>query len=126
LENVNLCHFSSCDLLHKDGSLSVPFPSVHAVEIIHSLAKNFQMRFNDFHSHATNIHIFENPFSTEVSDAPEKLQLELTEWQYDSIFHSSFNQVALLTFYASLPESWFSELHKLTQNMASVFGSTYM
>jgi hypothetical protein len=27
LENVNLCHFSSWDLLHQDGSVSVPFPS---------------------------------------------------------------------------------------------------
>jgi hypothetical protein len=23
LENINLCHFSSCDLLHKDGSVSL-------------------------------------------------------------------------------------------------------
>jgi hypothetical protein len=78
-------YFSSCDLLHNDGSVSVPFPSVHAIEIINSLAENFKMRFNDFHSHPTNICIFENPFSIEVCDAPEKLQPELSELQYDSI-----------------------------------------
>jgi len=33
LENVNLYNFSSSYLLHKDRSVSVPFPSVHAVEI---------------------------------------------------------------------------------------------
>jgi hypothetical protein len=33
------------------------------------------MRFHDFHSHATNIFIFENPFSVEENDAPEKFQL---------------------------------------------------
>jgi hypothetical protein len=83
LENVNLCHFSSCDMFHKNGSESVPFPSVCAVEMFDSLAKNFKMRFNDFCSHATNICIFETPFSIEVSDAAEKLQLEMTELQYD-------------------------------------------
>jgi hypothetical protein len=91
LENVNLCHFSSCDLLHKDGSVSVPFSSVRAVEMIDSLAENFQMRFTDFHSHATNVRIFEKPFFVEVSDAPEKLQLELSELHYDSNLQSGFN-----------------------------------
>jgi hypothetical protein len=55
LENVNLCHFSSCVLLYKNGSVSVPFPSVRAVEMIDSLTDNFKMRFNDFRRHATNI-----------------------------------------------------------------------
>jgi hypothetical protein len=86
---------------------------VHAVEVIDSLAENFKIRFNDFRSHATNIHIFENPFSVEVSDAPEKLQLELTKLQYDSILHSSFNHEALITSFASLPVSRLSELCKL-------------
>jgi hypothetical protein len=28
MENVNLCHFSSYDLSHKNGRVSVPLPSV--------------------------------------------------------------------------------------------------
>jgi hypothetical protein len=52
-----------------------------------SLTENFKMRLNNFCSHATNIHIFENLFSVEVSDVPEKLELELTELQYDSVLH---------------------------------------
>jgi hypothetical protein len=51
----------------------------------------------------------------------EKLHLELTELQYDSILYSSFNQQALITICASLPISQFSELRKLAQNLASVF-----
>jgi Ran GTPase-activating protein (RanGAP) involved in mRNA processing and transport len=70
------CHIFSCDLLRKDESVvTVPFSSVHAVEMTDYLAENFKMRFNDFCSHAINIRIFENAFSIEVSDAPEKLQL---------------------------------------------------
>jgi hypothetical protein len=52
------------------------------------------MRFNNFRGHA----IFQNPFSVEVSDASEKLNLQLIELQYDSILHCSFNQEALITF----------------------------
>jgi hypothetical protein len=81
------------------------------------------MRVN-FHSHATNTCIFENPLSVEVSDAPEKLQHDLTEL-HGSVLQSSLKQETLVTFYASLPVSHFSELHKLEQNLASVFGSMY-
>jgi len=52
------------------------------------------MIFNVFCSHSTNIHIFGNSCSVEVSDNPGKLQLEITEMQYDSIFHSNINQEA--------------------------------
>jgi hypothetical protein len=100
-------------MLHKDGSVNVPFPNVHAVEMTDSLAENFKMRFNDIPSHATNIGIFENLFSFEVSDATEKRQLELTELQHASILHGSHNKEALIISYASLPVYWFSELHKL-------------
>jgi hypothetical protein len=72
LENVNLSHFSYCDLLHKTGSEIVPFQSVHPIEMIDSLAENFIMRFSDFRSRFKNTRIFENPFSVEFSDAPEK------------------------------------------------------
>jgi hypothetical protein len=53
LENVNLCNYSSCDLLHNDGSVSV-----HDAEIIDSLVENFKMRLTDFRTHATCIPIF--------------------------------------------------------------------
>jgi hypothetical protein len=56
-EYVNLCHFSSCDLLHKDGSVSTLFLSVSSLEMIDSLDENFKMKFTDFHSHVTNIYL---------------------------------------------------------------------
>jgi hypothetical protein len=77
LQNANLCHFSSCDFLHKDGYESVPFPTVRDVEMIDSLAANFKMRFNDFRSRDINIRTSENPFFVEVSDGPKEMQREL-------------------------------------------------
>jgi hypothetical protein len=62
-------HLSSGDLLNKDGCVSVRFPGLCAVEMIDSLIENFKIRFNDLHSHDTNIQISETPFSPEVSDA---------------------------------------------------------
>jgi hypothetical protein len=89
------------------------------------LAENVKLRFNVLRRHATDKCVFENQFSVEESRPPEKLQLELLELQYDSILRSSFNQEALLTFYASLPVSRLSEFRKLARNLANVVGSTY-
>jgi hypothetical protein len=91
LENVSLCHFSSCDFLHKVESVNVLFPGSRAVEMIDSMAGNFKMRVSDLRSHATNIRSFEHSLSFEVSDVPEKLLLELIELQYDAILRCSFN-----------------------------------
>jgi hypothetical protein len=61
-ENINLCHFSSCDFLLNNGSVTVPLPSVRAIEMIDSLAENFIIRFNDFRNHAKNMRVFETHF----------------------------------------------------------------
>jgi hypothetical protein len=53
--------------------------------MIDSSAENFKMRFCDFRSRVTNARIVRNPFSIEASDAPEELQLELIELQYDPV-----------------------------------------
>jgi hypothetical protein len=92
--NVNVCHFSSCDLFHKDGSGDVHFPGVRAVEMIDYLAGNFKTRFYYFRCHSTNIRLFENPFSVEVSDAlgKPKLRLNCSMTQFCIAFSTrSFN-----------------------------------
>jgi hypothetical protein len=69
-------------LLRKDASISVSFPSVIVAKIILWL-RILNCESMTLSSHATNIYIFENPFFVEVSYAPEKLQLVLSELQYD-------------------------------------------
>jgi hypothetical protein len=56
-------------------------PSVHSVEIIDSLVENFKMRLTFVVM--LQMYISLKPFSVEVRDASEKLQLELSEMQYD-------------------------------------------
>jgi hypothetical protein len=49
-----------------------------------------------------NICCSENLFPIEVSDAPEKLKLELNKLQCDFTLNSSFSQKVLIAFYALL------------------------
>jgi len=49
----------------------------------------------------------------------------MIELQYDAKLGSSPNYEAWSTFYAPLRVSRFSELHKLSRNLTSVFGSTH-
>jgi hypothetical protein len=49
-------------LIHKGGSLSVPFPCVRAAEIFGVLAQYFKMRFNDFVA-VLQIYVHLNTFS---------------------------------------------------------------
>jgi hypothetical protein len=57
------------------------------------------------------IHIrnLKTPLPVEVTDAPEILQVEFTNLQYDSILRSYLNQKFLVTLYASFSVSRFSE-----------------
>jgi hypothetical protein len=71
-------------------------PSVHRVEMIYSLSKNFKVGFDIIRSHATDVRIFENPFSVEVSDASEKLQFELSELQCELAFQK-WNQMLIFS-----------------------------
>jgi hypothetical protein len=70
--------------------------------MISSLAENFEVGLNVFHIHATNICIFENLPSVAVSDALERMQLEVIELQYKSVLHSKFCQEAFVSLQASL------------------------
>jgi hypothetical protein len=47
--------------------------------MVDSLAENFKMRLDVFRSRDRNIRDFENPFSVEISDVPNYLQLQVIE-----------------------------------------------
>jgi hypothetical protein len=91
--------------------------------MIDSLAENLKVKFNEICSHATNIRIVETPFSVEVSNGSEKLQLEFS---YESILRSSSKQEILIAIYDSLPLSQHSELRKLARNLVIMFSSIHM
>jgi hypothetical protein len=68
--------FSFSNLLRNYASMGVPFTNVHAVEMVDYLVGNFRMEFNDFLSKLKlQLRDFETPFTVQVSDPSEKLQL---------------------------------------------------
>jgi hypothetical protein len=106
-EIVNLCHFLPCDLFHKYASVSVPFPRVRAVEMDDSLAENFKTSCSTFVA-MLQIYVSLKTHSTFESMIPQK--------NYNlNRMNGSVTQIckSLITFYAFLPISRFSELRKL-------------
>jgi hypothetical protein len=47
MENVTLCHVSSCDVVHNDGPVSQLSPSVRVVEKTDFLTENFKTKFSE-------------------------------------------------------------------------------
>jgi hypothetical protein len=49
------------------------FPNEKNTKMLQLLSKNFEDRFADFHRIKNEIRLFENPFTVEVSTAPDDL-----------------------------------------------------
>ncbi|XP_053505708.1 general transcription factor II-I repeat domain-containing protein 2A isoform X1 [Ictalurus furcatus] len=93
---------------------------------ISSLDEEFQWRFRDFAAIEKDIRLFSSPFSVDPDDAPDHLQLELTELQCDAECHSRHQQLPLVNFYRQLDKGRFQEIRTFAKKMLSLFGSTYL
>jgi hypothetical protein len=79
--NADMCYLSSYDILHEDGSVCIPFPSVRAEEMFVLLPDNFKMWFNGFRCYGT--------FCTEVGCATDKLKFQQIKLQHDLILRNT-------------------------------------
>ncbi|XP_029657479.1 general transcription factor II-I repeat domain-containing protein 2B-like [Octopus sinensis] len=85
---------------------------------LESLLKEFQERFNDFSSFEQQFSLFASPFSFNVSNVDESLQMELLEIQSDSILKAKYLEVGIPAF--------FSYLRKFATKIIAMFGSTFV
>lgn len=127
LSQTNLCHFPACKALVDAGT---PFSADKYVDVILRLQEEFDHRFADFKTHRATFHIFADPFSFDVQDAPSVLQMELIELQCNSELKAKFREVSgkadkLGQFLRELSPS-FPRLSPMFKRTMCLFGSTYL
>ncbi|XP_029657335.1 general transcription factor II-I repeat domain-containing protein 2B-like [Octopus sinensis] len=69
--------------------------------------------------------LFASPFSFNVSNADQSLQMELLEIQSDSILKAKYLEVEILAFCSYLPGK-FKNFKKFATKIIAIFGSTYV
>lgn len=115
---VNLAHFSGCQ------SMSASFPRTFSCGQLTtklSQLKSELDRLSDFRAQQSGFAIFTNLFTTNVSTAPQHLQMELLELQSDSGLRAKFQDFYRLLPPALMPQLWLHAAHVLSR-----FGSTYL
>ena len=66
------------------------------------------------------------PLTQDPETAPQELQLELIDFQCDTVLKGKFSSFRLDEFYASLSTAEFPNIQKMVQRMLVLFGSAYV
>ena len=117
----NLAHFPS---LREVGLIEKDTPKY--LDILSNLVVEFDHCFEDFNGNTTAFELFVHPFSVNVDEVSEELQMELLELQSDSDLRSKFIEHPLQDFYRCVPAHRYGKIHKHAQVMLFLFGSTYV
>ncbi|XP_076142759.1 general transcription factor II-I repeat domain-containing protein 2-like [Alosa pseudoharengus] len=104
----------------------VPFPVTKCLEALEMLKNEFEVRFSVLHTNAKDIRLFQNPFATDIYEAPSSVQLELAELQSCDALRDTFQSSGLIDFYAALPIDNYPNIKMHGIKMCTVFGSTYI
>jgi len=123
LKSRNFIHFPCFEKLLNE--VSYPFPITFAEGILTELKLQFDTRFIDLDGNSKIIAIFQNPFSCNIIDAPDELQLELIDLQANENYKYKFKEGNLIEFYKLLPKEEYKCLKEFAIGMISIFGTTY-
>ena len=88
---------------------------------LHSLAVEFERRFQDFKNLEPLFNILSSPLSAEANSAPQDIQLELLDLQADYDLKEKFKSVLLLAFFGCLPAAAFHTLKNFAAKLLSLF-----
>ena len=100
------------------------------------LREQFAFRFADLRSHANDFEFFGHPFSKEVKEAPQDVQIEVYDLKRDPLMKEMFKDLmqsprpkneTLLEFYEKYIQNSnkYPSIMNHAKKMASIFGSTY-
>ena len=120
-----MVHFATCKELQNSADTKSALSFAKYDTHLESLSKEFEKRFSDFASYERQFALFSRPFSFDVVEAEENLQMELLEIQSDSSLRSKYLEVGIPDFFSYLPER-FRNFRKFTTRMMAMFSSTYL
>jgi hypothetical protein len=121
LQQQNCTHFS------RLASISPPLSAcLRYATALADLRMEFQQRFKDVRACEKEMMLFSAPFSIDMTDVAESLQLELIELQCDDSLRSRFSLTSPKEFWRGLSSaSLYPALVQEALRVASLFGSTY-
>ncbi|XP_044890545.1 general transcription factor II-I repeat domain-containing protein 2-like isoform X1 [Felis catus] len=120
LARNNLAHFPTLKLVsenEKDGLNYIPR--------IKELKTEFQKRFSDFKLYESELTLFSSPFSVNINNVSEELQMEVIELQCNTILKTKYDCVGIPEFYKHLGNGY-PKYKNHCAKILSMFGSTYV
>lgn len=100
--------------------------SVKIQEHLKNLNNEFDKRFNDFKNIENKFNLLTSPFSYDVSEAPDELQLELIDIQCNYSLKEEFRSSSILESYQRLPLENFPNFKNFAAKLFCIFCSTYI
>nr|XP_060480095.1 general transcription factor II-I repeat domain-containing protein 2-like isoform X1 [Panthera onca]XP_060480096.1 general transcription factor II-I repeat domain-containing protein 2-like isoform X1 [Panthera onca] len=120
LARNNLAHFPTLKLVsenERDGLNYIPR--------IKELKTEFQKRFSDFKLYENELTLFSSPFSVNINNVSEELQMEVIELQCNTILKTKYDCVGIPEFYKHLGNGY-PKYKNHCAKILSMFGSTYV
>lgn len=120
LARNNLAHFPTLKLVSENES-----DGLNYIPKIKELKTEFQKRFSDFKLYENELILFSSPFSININNVNEELQMEIIELQCDSMLKSKYDAVGIPEFYKYLGNGY-PKYKNHCAKILSMFGSTYV
>jgi len=118
----NLAHFSTLKSLGKVEAECLK----EYTDLLSDLLQQFDVRFADFELLEPHFRLFSMPFSVEIENVAEEIQMELVELQCDTVLKQKYAEVEILEFYTFLSRERFPKLLSAAARIIAMFGSTYV
>ena len=77
VSSENLVHLATCKELQNSADTKSTLSFAKSDTQLESLSKEFEKRFSDFASYELQFSLFSGPYSFDVAEAEENLQMEL-------------------------------------------------
>ncbi len=94
-------------------------------DLLSGLMHEFDNRFTVFTELEKDFALFRSPFTTDTSEVPEAMQMELIELQCCALLKDKYASVAIEAFYQSLPPEY-PIITAFAGKILCMFGTTYL